>query len=81
MAKMALLWVISFCGLAGALYALLLWRGLWLYAATVALIPSLPYIITQPVARYRYIVYATLLFLGCEWISRILSWIRRTRAQ
>lgn len=81
MAKMALLWAISFCGLAGALYALLLWRGLWLYAATVVLIPSLPYIITQPVARYRYIVYATLLFLGCEWISRILSWIRRTRAQ
>jgi hypothetical protein len=66
-------WTVSALGLLGAACALFLWRGRWVYAAATALLPALPYIITQPVPRYRYIVYAITLFLGCELVARLVG--------
>lgn len=73
--KMGITWAIALFGIIGALSALFVWRGMWIYAAIVALVPALPYIITQPVPRYRYIVYAILLFLACEWAGRMVDWL------
>lgn len=76
--KVAVTWAISILGLLGALMALLAWRGAYIYVALLALVPSLPYVVVQPVLRYRYLVLLPLLFLGVELVRRLLA--RRRRA-
>jgi len=77
-------WLVTGFGLAGVALALGSRRGLYLYAASVALVPSLPYVITQPVPRYRYLVFAPLLFFAvafADWcIQAIGTRVRRARA-
>lgn len=70
--RQALLWSITALGLIGAIIALRTWRTRMLYLAAMALLPVLPYIITQPVPRYRYIVLLPLLFLGADIAYRLM---------
>lgn len=70
-------WLITAFGLVGIVFALASRRGLYLYAACVALLPSLPYIITQPVPRYRYLVFAPLLFFAVAFADWCIQGIRR----
>jgi hypothetical protein len=76
--KVAVTWAISILGLIGAVLALFVWRGAHIYVALLALVPSLPYVVVQPVLRYRYLVLLPLLFLGVELVRRLL--MRRRRA-
>jgi hypothetical protein len=69
--RQALLWGVAALGLLGAFAALFAWRERILYLATFALVPALPYIITQPVPRYRYIVLLPLLFLAANTAYRL----------
>jgi hypothetical protein len=64
--RQALLWSVAALGLIGAFAALFAWRERLLYLATFALVPVLPYVITQPVPRYRYIVLLPLIFLAAN---------------
>lgn len=76
-------WLVTAFGLAGVALALASRRSLYLYAACVALLPSLPYIITQPVPRYRYLVFAPLLFFAVafvDWCGQVIgARVRRPR--
>ncbi|WP_333571662.1 hypothetical protein [Sphingomonas sp.] len=78
--RQPLLWTISALGLIGAFAALFAWRTRMLYLATLAVVPVLPYIITQPVPRYRYIVLLPLLFLGADFAYRLLRRLRPDRS-
>lgn len=66
--KVAEFAIISMLGLLGAFACLIGKQGRSIYAAVIVLVPSLPYFVTQPVPRYRYIVYAPLVYLASEVI-------------
>ena len=75
--KMGIAWAISLFGLAGTGTALARWRGRWLYAAIVALVPAVPYMFVQPILRYRYIVYVPLLFLAVGAAAAAMRQLRK----
>jgi hypothetical protein len=70
--KQGVTWAFALLGLIGALGAALIWRGAYLYVAALTLIPALPYAFVQPVLRYRYIVFALLMFLAIDVLRRIV---------
>jgi hypothetical protein len=60
------------------LLALRQWR--FLYPASIAVLPALPYVVTYPLLRYRYPVSSLLIFLTAAGISAL--WLRyRSRRQ
>jgi hypothetical protein len=69
--KMAICWALGVFGLAGAVAALLVWKGPAIYVALLALVPSLPYIFVQPTLRYRYLLLLPLMFLAAELLVRL----------
>jgi len=79
--KVAASWLLGITGLSGVLVDLLTRRGLYLYAACAVVLPVLPYIVTQPVPRYRYLVYGPLIFFSAvllEWLAaKMRGWFRR----
>lgn len=77
--RQVLLWTFTAFGLVGAFAALFAWRTRLIYLAAMALVPVLPYIITQPVPRYRYIVMLPLLFLGVDTAYRLYRKLRPAR--
>lgn len=74
--KQALTWAISLLGLVGVALALCRRRQQFQYLAIMALVPCLPYLIVQPVPRYRYLVYAPLVFFSAYLIVSLLQWLR-----
>lgn len=46
------------------------WR-LWIYMVPALILPSLPYVLTAPVIRYRYILSTLLIFLAIEALRRL----------
>lgn len=71
--KQSLMWLTAALGLCGAFGAALVWRGRFTYAAVLALVPALPYSIVQPILRYHYLVFAILLFLTAEFVTRVAA--------
>ncbi len=66
-------------GIAGlTTLAVLLWRRRWiyLYPAAAVLLPCLPYILSYPLLRYRYLVSSALIFLACDGAVRLWRWFR-----
>ena len=79
-ARQAVLWTVAFVGLIGAVLALFVWRRQLTYFAVLALVPALPYVIVQPVPRYRYIVLLPLLFLAAEVVGRLTARLSRRQS-
>jgi hypothetical protein len=73
--KQALTWAISLLGLAGVALALFRRRQQFQYLAIMALVPCLPYLLVQPVPRYRYLVYAPLVFFSAYLLVALLQWL------
>lgn len=48
-------------------------RASLVYPALMVLLPVLPYMITQPVLRYRYVIFGLTLFMACDITRRILA--------
>ncbi len=71
--KQFVIWATTLLGLAGAVCAVLVWRGRFIYAAVAVLVPALPYLLVQPILRYHYLVLGILLFLGAELVTRVLT--------
>lgn len=71
-AKQAMFWAVSLFGLLGIGLGALRRRERLFYLAIMALAPCLPYVIVQPVLRYRYLVYAPLLFFGAYLATELL---------
>lgn len=71
-------WLISALGLAGLAMALWRRRRGFIYVACGALIPALPYMLAQPVLRYRYLVFALLLFLAADFVACLAAARPRT---
>jgi hypothetical protein len=79
--KATVTWTIALLGIAGALAALLWWRGAWIYVVVLTFVPVLPYAFVQPILRYRYIVLLPLLFLAVEFVSRLLRRVRAVNSE
>lgn len=71
--KQGFMWLTAALGLISAFGATLVWRGRFLYAATLALAPALTYLIVQPVLRYHYLVTGILIFLTADLVTRCFS--------
>ena len=39
----------------------------------------LPYIVVQPILRYRYLVATLLVFIACDGVARLVGWLRARR--
>ena len=62
--RQAILWALSFFGLAGVVLVLVQRRRRFDYLIIMVLVPLLPYAVTQPILRYRYITYAPMMFFA-----------------
>jgi hypothetical protein len=62
--RQAILWALSLFGLAGVVLVLARRRRPFDYLIIMVLVPVLPYAITQPILRYRYITYAPMMFFA-----------------
>ena len=60
--RLLLVWGLSLLGLVAAVLLPWLYGSRALFLTVFVLVPSLPYLIVQPVLRYRYLIYAPLLF-------------------
>lgn len=58
-------------GLAGIVVALVRRKGDWLYPAAMVLIPTLLVMPFQPVPRYTYLIYPTLVFCAAQLIASL----------
>lgn len=72
--------VTAVLGLLGVAASLFWWRGRMAYAAAIVLVPALPYMVVQPVLRYRYLIFFPLLYLSAELIRRLWLLLRESRA-
>lgn len=77
--KAGLHWLISTLGIAGLAFAIWQRRRAYAYASLGVILPALPYMLAQPVLRYRYLVFALLLFLAVDFVGRISSGTRLAR--
>jgi hypothetical protein len=75
--KMAANWLLTVLALAGL--GLGLWRATrpYVYVALFALLPLTPYILVQPILRYRYLIIALFTFIAADFIARV--WVRLWR--
>jgi hypothetical protein len=72
---------LSILGLAGALAASLAsWRR-YRFAVIMMLVPLLPYVVTQPVLRYRYIIYGLSVFFAMDLMARLSAVFGRRSAR
>lgn len=62
--RQAIMWALSLFGLAGVVLVLVQRRRPFDYLVIMVLVPVLPYAITQPILRYRYITYAPMMFFA-----------------
>jgi hypothetical protein len=77
--RIALIWAAAALGIAALLANLWQRRWRYLYVAVALLLPCLPYILTYPLLRYRYLVSTLLIFLACDGAGRLLLHLRARR--
>ncbi|KAB7643697.1 hypothetical protein F3168_15410 [Polymorphobacter fuscus] len=71
MVKVVINALLSAAALTGALVAgIAAWRR-YRFAILMLVVPTLPYVIVQPVLRYRYIIYALSVFFAADLASRL----------
>lgn len=64
---------LSILGLAGAVVASFAsWRR-YRFAVIMMLVPVLPYVVTQPVLRYRYIIYGLSMYFAMDLMARLTA--------
>jgi hypothetical protein len=75
--KQAAIWAIALVGFVGlgAQLAGRNWR--YLYVAAALFLPMLPYILAEPVVRYRYPIGGVLVFLAADMVWRALGSVSR----
>jgi hypothetical protein len=79
--KSLAIWIITTFGLLGLLIGLRRNFTMWIYLVPALLFPSLPYILSQPVIRYRYIVSTLVMFLAFESLRSLADLVARLRAR
>jgi hypothetical protein len=73
--RQALTWAIS--ALALLSLATLAWRRRsHAYVAVALPLAMLPYVLVQPVFRYRYLIATLLVFVACDGLMRLIAWLR-----
>ncbi len=70
MAKSIATWIIGVLGFFGLMLGLRQDWTRWTYVALATVLPCAPYLLVQPVPRYRYLVSTLLVFLAFEGIRR-----------
>lgn len=75
--KSAAVWLMTGCGFIGLALGLRRRFGVWIYVAPALLLPSLPYVLAQPIIRYRYIVSTLLVFCAFELVRALYDQLAR----
>jgi hypothetical protein len=70
--QMAIAWSVSLLGLLGLLARLTGAHPRFRYAAILVAATILPYMLVQPILRYRYLVFAMLMFFAADLAVRVL---------
>lgn len=78
--KSYVLWLVTAFGLLGLASGLARDLANWIYVAPALILPSLPYILTQPVIRYRYLISTLLFFLAAEFARRVVETLAGRRS-
>ena len=71
--KSVAVWIITIFGLLGLCLGLRRNFSAYIYVLPAVILPSLPYILSQPVIRYRYIVSTLVIFLAVEFFRSVLE--------
>jgi hypothetical protein len=79
--RQAIMWALALLGLAGVALVMIQRRRRLDYLVIMVLVPVLPYAITQPILRYRYITYASMMFFAAIVILALLGSLGRTFMQ
>lgn len=80
-ARRIMVWAITAVGLLGVMLLPLIYGPKALYLSIFAVLPSLPYVIVQPILRYRYLVSTPLLFFGCCLILWLVALMASSRGR
>lgn len=75
--RQAAIWAISLMAMLGVAWRLVSRDWRYLYVLAALLLPALPYILAQPILRYRYTVAALMTFLAAEFAWRLLAQVMR----
>lgn len=71
--KLAVHWLLAAAGIAGALLASFrAWRR-YRYVAMMLFLPALPYMIVQPVLRYRYIMFGLSIYFAADLLAYLVA--------
>ncbi len=71
--RMIIVDLIALLALFGVGRALLRRQWVYLYIASPIILVALPYILAQPLVRYRYVVASLLIFLAADTLARLLN--------
>ena len=73
--RQALIWAITILAFAGVAWRLAARDWRWLYVLTALLLPALPYVLAQPVLRYRYVVTTLMTYIAADvaWCLRAID--------
>jgi hypothetical protein len=79
--RQAILWALSLLSLAGIALVVVQKKRRFDYLAIMVLVPVLPYALTQPILRYRYITYAAMMLFAAIVIVALFGALRRMLTQ
>jgi len=71
--RMILVDIVALLALFGLGRAMLRRQWTYLYAVSPVVLVALPYVLAQPLVRYRYVIASLLVFLAADTISRMLN--------
>ena len=72
-AKQAIQWAAALLAFAAIGWGLLRRDGRYLYPLAMLVLPVVPYVLVQPVLRYRYIILGLTIFLAADLVGRLLA--------
>jgi hypothetical protein len=71
--RLASHWLVSALGLLGIALAAARLRARYYYLIIGTLVPLLPYALVQPTLRYRYLIFALLVYFACDAVARLVN--------
>jgi hypothetical protein len=76
--KMLLHWLVSAFGIIGIVQAVMAADRRWRYPVIMATVSILPFVLVQPTLRYRYLIFALLVFFAAHAVVTLVQRLRAT---
>lgn len=79
--KTGFVWATTLLAFAAVAAGLISREAKYLYILPALLLPSLPYVMVQPVIRYRYLISSLVIFLACDALRRLAQYLASRRSK